>query len=117
MAVPLLHEERALGVLEVLDRPQQTPFTLQEMELLGLFANQAAIALDLLLKARAAERLLGGGAASSRSSPASRPPWTRSRTSGARPGLRLLERARRRRSARRAATEGPGRLYIAPGPS
>jgi len=29
------------------------------MELLGLFANQAAIAVDLLLKARRAEALLG----------------------------------------------------------
>ena len=29
------------------------------MELLGLFANQAAIAVDLLVKARKAERLLG----------------------------------------------------------
>ena len=44
MAVPLLHEERVLGVLEVLDRPSDTRFTLAEMELLGLFANQAAIA-------------------------------------------------------------------------
>jgi GAF domain-containing protein len=58
MAAPLLHEEGALGVLSVLDRPEQTLFSLQEMELLGLFANQAAIAVDLLLKARAAERLL-----------------------------------------------------------
>jgi GAF domain-containing protein len=58
MAAPLLHEEGALGVLSVLDRPQQTLFSLQEMELLGLFSNQAAIAVDLLLKARAAERLL-----------------------------------------------------------
>jgi GAF domain-containing protein len=56
MAVPLLHEERALGVLEVLDR--QAPFTLREMELLGLFANQAAIALDLLGRARRAQRAL-----------------------------------------------------------
>src|SRR5207253_10593038 len=47
MAVPLLHEERSLGVLEVLDRPKDARFTLQEMDLLGLFANQAAIALDL----------------------------------------------------------------------
>ena len=37
MAVPLLHDERALGVLEVLDRPQRARFTLVEMELLGLF--------------------------------------------------------------------------------
>ena len=59
MAAPLLHEEGALGVLSVLDRPEQTLFSLQEMELLGLFANQAAIAVDLLLKAREAERLLG----------------------------------------------------------
>ena len=60
MAAPLLHEEGALGVLSVLDRPEQTLFSLQEMELLGLFANQAAIAVDLLLKAREAERLLSG---------------------------------------------------------
>jgi GAF domain-containing protein len=62
MAVPLLHEERVLGVLEVLDRPQDTRFTLAEMELLGLFASQAAIALDLLQRARRAhEALLGDG--------------------------------------------------------
>ena len=58
MAVPLLHEERALGVLEVLDRPEQSVFSLAEMELLGLFAKQASIAVDLLLRARQAERLL-----------------------------------------------------------
>src|SRR5256714_4977581 len=60
MAVPLLHEERALGVLEVLDRPSDARFTLAEMELLGLFANQAAIALDLLQRARRAQAVLGG---------------------------------------------------------
>jgi GAF domain-containing protein len=58
MAAPLLHDERALGVLEVLDRPERAHFSLQEMDLLGLFANQAAIAVDLLLRARQAERLL-----------------------------------------------------------
>jgi GAF domain-containing protein len=66
MAVPLLHEERALGVLEVLDRPQQAAFSLQEMELLGKFANEAAIALDLLQRAREARAVLedeGGEAA------------------------------------------------------
>jgi GAF domain-containing protein len=60
MAVPLLHEENALGVLEVLDRPRDTRFTLAEMELLGLFANQAAIALDLLQRARRAQSALQG---------------------------------------------------------
>ena len=58
MAAPLLTEESALGVLSVLDRPEQSLFTLQEMELLGLFANQAAIAVDLLIKARRAECVL-----------------------------------------------------------
>jgi GAF domain-containing protein len=58
MAVPLLHEERALGVLEVLDR--KSKFTLEEMELLGLFAAQAAIALDLLHRTREAEKALAG---------------------------------------------------------
>jgi GAF domain-containing protein len=58
MAVPLLHEERALGVLSVLDR--QTAFSLAEMDLLGMFANQAAIALDLLLRARRAKSALDG---------------------------------------------------------
>ena len=60
MAVPLLHEERSLGVLEVLDRPRRERFTLQEMDLLGLFANQAAIALDLLQHARIARAALQG---------------------------------------------------------
>ena len=58
MAVPLLHEERALGVLEVLDRPHSSQFSLVEMDLLGLFANQAAIALDLMSRARRAEAIL-----------------------------------------------------------
>jgi GAF domain-containing protein len=58
MAAPLLHDEDVLGVLEVLDRPEQALFSLQEMDLLGLFANQAAIAVHLLLNARRAERLL-----------------------------------------------------------
>jgi GAF domain-containing protein len=60
MAVPLLHEERALGVLEVLDRPTDARFTLAEMDLLGLFASQAAIALDLLQRARRAQSALAG---------------------------------------------------------
>jgi GAF domain-containing protein len=58
MAVPLLYEDRALGVLEVLDRPAKAAFSLAEMELLGLFANEAAIALDLLQKTRAARAVL-----------------------------------------------------------
>jgi GAF domain-containing protein len=62
MAAPLLHGERALGVLEVLDRPESSKFTLAESDLLGLFANQAALALDLLLAARRARSILEEGA-------------------------------------------------------
>src|SRR3954454_8441413 len=60
MAVPLLDEERALGVLQVLDRPQRSRFSLQEMELLGLFGSQAAVALDLVGSARRARAALEG---------------------------------------------------------
>ena len=60
MAVPLLHDERALGVLEVLDRREDAPFTLAEMEVLTQFANQASIALDLLQRARRARAALSG---------------------------------------------------------
>jgi len=63
MSVPLLNEERALGVLSVLDRPTKSRFTLAEMDLLGLFANQAAIALDLLQRARQARGVLENGGA------------------------------------------------------
>ena len=59
MAVPLLHDEQVLGVLEVLDRPQRSQFSLVEMDLLALFANQASIALDLLRRARRAGAVLG----------------------------------------------------------
>jgi GAF domain-containing protein len=60
MAVPLLADDDVLGVLEVLDRPEGVPFTLAEMDVLGLFANQAAIALDLLRRARRAQAVLAG---------------------------------------------------------
>lgn len=58
MAVPLLYEERAVGVLEVLDRATGERFTLDQATLLELFASQAAIALDLLRRSRAARRAL-----------------------------------------------------------
>jgi GAF domain-containing protein len=58
MAVPLLDEEHALGVLQVLDRPQRSRFSMQEMDLLSLFANQATIALRLLGTARRARAVL-----------------------------------------------------------
>jgi GAF domain-containing protein len=41
MAAPLLNEDRALGVISVLDRPRRVEFSLIEMDLLGAFARLA----------------------------------------------------------------------------
>jgi len=61
MAVPLVNGETTLGVLQVLDRSQGRAFSLGEIDLLILFANQAAIGLDLLQTARRARAVLEGG--------------------------------------------------------
>jgi GAF domain-containing protein len=61
MAVPLLLEERALGVLSVLDRPERAAFTLPEMDLLGRFAHQAALAIEVAQRASEARRLVSEG--------------------------------------------------------
>ncbi|HEY3764587.1 MAG TPA: GAF domain-containing protein [Gaiellales bacterium] len=61
MAVPLLHGEEVLGVLEVLDRPANARFRIEEVDLLGLFGIQAAAALALLRRARLAAAALSGG--------------------------------------------------------
>ncbi len=58
MVVPLLHGEAVLGTLSVLDPPEGTRFGVAEMDLLGLFAAQAAIGLDLLQRARRAHDIL-----------------------------------------------------------
>jgi GAF domain-containing protein len=60
MAVPLLHGEEALGVLEVLDPPAGARDPLADMELLSLFAGQAAVALSLLRRSRQARATLAG---------------------------------------------------------
>lgn len=60
MSVPLLRGERAIGVLQVLDR-RAGRFGLKEMELLGLFATQAAAALDVLERAQRGRALVDGG--------------------------------------------------------
>jgi signal transduction protein with GAF and PtsI domain len=57
MAVPLLRGERTLGVLQVLDRAS-SGFKLAEMDVLALFARQAAIALDIVEGAAAARQVL-----------------------------------------------------------
>jgi GAF domain-containing protein len=62
MCAPLLHEDHALGVINVLDRPLRPGFVLEEMDLLGQFAHQAALALAQLQRARRVERVLSGTA-------------------------------------------------------
>jgi len=46
LATPLLSGERTIGVMEVLDKINADSFDVQDMDLLGMFANQAAIAID-----------------------------------------------------------------------
>jgi GAF domain-containing protein len=60
MAAPLLLEDRVLGVLSILDRPKRASLSLVELDLLGLFAHQAAVALELFEAARRAEAALDG---------------------------------------------------------
>jgi GAF domain-containing protein len=60
VASPLLHDERTLGVLSVLDRAEDRPFGVAELVLLSRFSAQAAIGLDLLLRARRARAALAG---------------------------------------------------------
>jgi len=60
MAVPLIGDEDVLGVLSVLDRSDEGTFQLVQMELLELFARQAAIALGIVQSARAAQGALSG---------------------------------------------------------
>ena len=45
LATPLLSGDRVIGVMEVLDKINAPSFGMQDMELLGLFAQQAAIAI------------------------------------------------------------------------
>ena len=52
---------RSLGVLQVLDRSKDRAFSLGEIDLLILFANQAAIGLDLLQTARRARAVAEQG--------------------------------------------------------
>ena len=60
MAAPLLLEDEVLGVLSILYRPQRASLSLMELDLLGLFAHQAAVALELFEAGRRAEAALRG---------------------------------------------------------
>jgi GAF domain-containing protein len=69
LCVPLIHDEQVVGVLELLDKDDGASFTTADMEVLGLFANQAAVAIEQSRLQRnlgalvgEALRSLGGGA-------------------------------------------------------
>jgi len=48
LATPLISsDDRIIGVMEVLDKIDAASFDLQDMELLGMFAQQAAMAIDM----------------------------------------------------------------------
>lgn len=47
LCVPLSYEDRVIGVFEMLDKAGPTGFTGEDMRILGMFASQAAIAIEL----------------------------------------------------------------------
>jgi len=47
LCVPLSYEDRVIGVFEMLDKTGPTGFTGEDMRILGMFAAQAAIAIEL----------------------------------------------------------------------
>jgi GAF domain-containing protein len=57
-AVPLVDSEQTVGVLQVLDKRTSPTFTLKDMELLAVFATQAAAAIRAARVQRDSERLL-----------------------------------------------------------
>ena len=57
-AVPLVDAGATVGVLQVLDKHSADAFSLRDMELLGVFARQAAAAIEATRVGRDSERLL-----------------------------------------------------------
>ena len=57
-AVPLIDRDQTVGVLQVLDKRTSPTFTLKDMELLAVFATQAAAAIRAARVQRDSERLL-----------------------------------------------------------
>jgi GAF domain-containing protein len=57
-AVPLIDRDQPVGVLQVLDKSTTPTFTLKDMELLAVFATQAAAAIRAARVQRDSERLM-----------------------------------------------------------
>ena len=113
MAAPLLHEEGALGVLSVLDRPEQTLFSLQEMELLGLFAQPGRDRRRPAAQGARGRALLGDGRRRARGRRAPRDRGRRARGRAARggpPAPRATSPNARRIERRGPGDDSPGPL-------
>jgi GAF domain-containing protein len=61
LCVPLFYGDSVIGALELLDKEGAERFTAGDMEALGLFAHQAAVALQLSRTYQNVARLLGEG--------------------------------------------------------
>jgi GAF domain-containing protein len=59
LCVPLFYHEQTIGVLELLDKEGAASFSATDMEDLGLFANQAAVAIEQSRTNRNLAALLG----------------------------------------------------------
>jgi GAF domain-containing protein len=58
LATPLRSGDRTIGVMEVLDKIDAASFGVQDMELMGMFAQQAALAIDQSQQIENIERAL-----------------------------------------------------------
>jgi hypothetical protein len=58
--VPLFHKDTVVGVLELLDKKGASSFSVADMELLSLFANQAAVAIEQSRNQQDMAELVGG---------------------------------------------------------
>jgi GAF domain-containing protein len=58
LATPLRSGDRIIGVMEVLDKIDAASFGVQDMELMGMFAQQAALAIDQSQQIENIERAL-----------------------------------------------------------
>ena len=62
-AAPLLDEQGSIGVLQVLDKRSSATFSLQDMELIGVFAAQATVAIAAAKVMRDTTRLVAASLA------------------------------------------------------
>ena len=58
LATPLLSGDRIIGVMEVLDKIDASSFGMHDIEMAGLFARQAALAIDQLQQIHSLENAL-----------------------------------------------------------